>query len=379
MKMTCYCILWVILLMGCSSVGENDELTVPEGKVEIRPELGGNLGIFPEDGRVYFSRGEGDATQDIFKGKTPQPLADGSTLWLYVKQESGQGSDTEPEEYIKSYVVHDLGNAGGSREKRQALYPCKIEYDDEGNIKNVEETNVPLYLTAGQTYTFRAMSPAKKLIKTNDGQNAVNVKNKEYLMANDDRYASTDFTRIEIKKESHVEYVRLKPLAHQTAQLEFTICKAEEDRDIFSLDVLPQGVEVSGVQSYYRIENEENGWNWCWTKEPPVYLQAKLGDSDERFTIRRSSRYEDSFIANVSATELYIKCPILPTDAYSGSIIVLFNLSVNGVPTQYEMVLNQKIFKSAYTYHYEGKLKMEDGITTITWQYVSWNEELPIL
>lgn len=82
-------------------------------------------------------------------------------------------------------------------------------------------------------------------------------------MANDDRYASTDFTRIEIKKESHVEYVRLKPLAHQTAQLEFTICKAEEDRDIFSLDVLPQGVEVSGVQSYYRIENEENGWNWC--------------------------------------------------------------------------------------------------------------------
>ena len=58
---------------------------------------------------------------------------------------------------------------------------------------------------------------------------------------------------------------------------------------------------------------------------------------------------------------------------------MLFNLSVNGIPTQYEMMLNQKVFKAAYTYHYVGTVKMENGVSTITWQYVSWNEELPIL
>lgn len=85
-----------------------------------------------------------------------------------------------------------------------------------------------------------------------------------------------------------------------------------------------------------------------------MYLEAKTGDADERFTIRRSAAYADSFITNKNATELYIKCPILPTDAYSGAVVVLFNLSVNGIPTQYEMMLNQKVFEAAYTYHYVG-------------------------
>lgn len=363
------------LAVGCSS--ETESLSAPlNGQVEVHPVLPGLLEASPKNDAVFratdvLTEAE-TGTTDIFFGKNAQHLPDGSTLWLYV-EETTDGESTDKKTYLKSYVVRDIDD------KRQALYPCTVTHDADGNVESVTETSVPLYLTVGKQYTFRAMSPARQLVTTKAGDYAVNIRNKEYLMANDDRYTSTGFTTTKITNDNNVEYITLKPLAHQTAQLEFTISKAEDDKDIFSLDVMPQGVEVSGVQSHYEKESETNGWNWCWTGTPQTHLVAKVGDSNERFTIRKNNRQQENFIINKSNTELYVKCPILPTDAYSGSIIVLFNLSVNGIPTQYEMMLNQKVFKSAYSYHYKGEVKMEEGIVTITWQYVSWNEELPIL
>lgn len=371
------------LLAGCSS---EDEITshVPEGKTEVYPVLPGVLGILPQNGvssRYGSTRADGeraDGENDIFSGKDPSPLPDGSTLWLYVQETTANGTEgtagSEKEKYIKSYVVHNIDA------KRQALYPCKVTHDEDGNVTAVEETNVPLYLTVGKTYTFRAMSPAKKLVDTDEGEKAVDIKNKEYLMANDDRYPSSSSQTVTIDEGgNHITYVKLNSLAHQTAQLEFTIAPDEKDKNIFSLDVMPQGIEISGVQSYHKAEGETHEWNLRWTGEKPTYLEPKVGDNNERFTIRRSAGYADSFIENKSNTELYIKCPILPTDAYSTSIIVLFNLSVNGIPTQYKMMLNQKVYEAAYTYHYKGIVKLEGGSATITWQYVNWNEELPIL
>lgn len=372
MKTALYALLLAAApLPGCSS-GEESAAPVPGGKVEVRPVLPGLLGSVSENGpSVRTAAARADGQEDIFFGKDAEPLPNGSTLWLHVKE---QGAGGAGEEYTKSYVVRDLDGT------RQALYPCRVEYDEEGNVSQVTETGVPLYLTIDKTYEFRAMSPAKRLVETDDGHQAVSVNHKEYLMATDDRYPSSAKTVVRLDgDEGAVHYVKLKPLAHQTSRLEFTIRKEKNDPAVFSLDVMPQGVEVSGVQKYYRIENEKLGWNWCWTKSPQVYLEAKTGDADERFTIRRSTAYADSFITNKNATELYIKCPILPTDAYSGAVVVLFNLSVNGIPTQYEMMLNQKVFEAAYTYHYVGTVKMENGVSTITWQYVSWNEELPIL
>lgn len=372
MKTALYALLLAAApLPGCSS-GEESAAPVPGGKVEVCPVLPGLLGSVSENGpSVRTAAARADGQEDIFFGKDAEPLPNGSTLWLHVKEQGAEGAG---EEYTKSYVVRDLDGT------RQALYPCRVEYDEEGNVSQVTETGVPLYLTIGKTYEFRAMSPAKRLVETDDGHQAVSVNHKEYLMATDDRYPSSAKTVVRLdRNDGAVHYVKLKPLAHQTSRLEFTIRKEKNDPAVFSLDVMPQGVEVSGVQKYYRIENEKLGWNWCWTKSPQVYLEAKTGDADERFTIRRSAAYADSFITNKNATELYIKCPILPTDAYSGAVVVLFNLSVNGIPTQYEMMLNQKVFEAAYTYHYVGTVKMENGVSTITWQYVSWNEELPIL
>ena len=94
-------------------------------------------------------------------------------------------------------------------------------------------------------------------------------------MATDDRYPSSAKTVVRLDgDDGAVHYVKLNPLAHQTSRLEFTIRKEKNDPAVFSLDVMPQGVEVSGVQKYYRIENEKLGWNWCWTKSPQVYLEA---------------------------------------------------------------------------------------------------------
>lgn len=372
MKTALYALLLAAApLPGCSS-GEESAAPVPGGKVEVRPVLPGLLGSVSENGRRCGRLPPARTDRRISSSermRSPCPTA--APLWLHVKEQGAEGAG---EEYTKSYVVRDLDGT------RQALYPCRVEYDEEGNVSQVTETGVPLYLTIGKTYEFRAMSPAKRLVETDDGHQAVSVNHKEYLMATDDRYPSSAKTVVRLDgNDGAVHYVKLKPLAHQTSRLEFTIRKEKNDPAVFSLDVMPQGVEVSGVQKYYRIENEKLGWNWCWTKSPQVYLEAKTGDADERFTIRRSAAYADSFITNKNATELYIKCPILPTDAYSGAVVVLFNLSVNGIPTQYEMMLNQKVFEAAYTYHYVGTVKMENGVSTITWQYVSWNEELPIL
>lgn len=87
------------------------------------------------------------------------------------------GSRRGGEEYTKSYVVRDLDGT------RQALYPCRVEYDEEGNVSQVTETGVPLYLTIGKTYEF----PGHVAGQTSGGNGrrhqAVSVNHKEYLMA----------------------------------------------------------------------------------------------------------------------------------------------------------------------------------------------------
>ena len=161
MKTALYALLLAAApLPGCSS-GEESAAPVPGGKVEVRPVLPGLLGSVSENGpSVRTAAARADGQEDIFFGKDAEPLPNGSTLWLHVKeQEAGEAG----EEYTKSYVVRDLDGT------RQALYPCRVEYDEEGNVSQVTETGVPLYLTIGKTYEFRAMSPAKRLVERATG------------------------------------------------------------------------------------------------------------------------------------------------------------------------------------------------------------------
>lgn len=349
---------------------------VPEGKVAVTFTIPGMIAE-PLDGFAEKSR------SILTDWNIPvNNLPDGTTLWLFAEDitEGELQEEVEP----KSYVVRDIdGMYDDEGRLLQQLLPCTV--DDEGNL--LSETSVPLYLTFGHTYRFRAVSPARKFVEgatDEEGESvyAFYVDNKEYVIATDDRYEETAATEITINADAAdegsagVEVVEMNPLINQTAQLEFTIVPEENNPYIHSISVLPQGIEISGVQDRYSASSDNSVlWNWS-TGEP---LHAYTGDNNTSFLIRKDTQFEDAFIEERENGSLYIKCPILPTNAFSTSIIVVFNLQINGSPTQYEMMLNQKIYQAAYTYHYKGTIRMEDGVSVITWQYVNWSDDVPII
>ena len=233
-----------------------------------------------------------------------------------------------------------------------------------------------MFLNVGRTYRFHAVSPAREFAE--DSEYGLYVNNKEYVIASDKRYYQTAPKEVEITEgEGAVQIVQMNSLINQTAQLEFTIYAADNNPNIYSLDVMPQGVEISGVQNAYSIIDNPNAETWNWTVEDT--LQVRVGQYDDRVVIRKTND-DDSFIRKNDDGSLYVRCPILPTDVFSTPIIVLFNLEVNGIPTQYELMLREKIFRSAYTYHYKGELDIQNGVTVMTWQYVSWDiDDVPLI
>lgn len=350
----------------------------PEGKVEVRFTLPGMIAE-PLDGFAAESRADDTTLKDI----GIENLPDGTTLWLFA--EDITDGEEKDEVAPKSYVVRDIDGMDDEEGRPlQQLLPCEV--DEEGNL--IQESSVPLYLTFGHTYRFRAVSPARQFIEGAEDSNgnpiyALYVDNKEYVIATDDRYEQTKATEVKIKSDAAgtsstgVEIVKMKSLINQTAQLEFTIEPEDGNEYIHSISVLPQGIEISGVQDRYSASSAESEpWNWSTGNE---YLKAYTGDNNTKIQIRKDTQFADAFIEEREDGTLYIRCPILPTNAFSTSIIVVFNLQINGSPTQYEMMLNQKIYQAAYTYHYKGTVSIQDGVSVITWQYVNWSTKVPII
>lgn len=343
---------------------------VPEGMRAVEFVLSGMIGSpLKENSGAESRMGNapgGDVDSGTLDGKNEINLPDGTTLWIKAKEIDKDKSH----EVINSYVVR---NISGTETGQQMLYPCTV--DEDGNV--TEETSVPMFLKIGSTYEFYAVSPARAFVEGTD--NALYVNNKEYVISSDKRYSQTEPKEVLIEDngEGTVQIVKMNTLINQTAQLEFTIYAEDNDPNIYSLDVLPQGVEISGIQRLYDINMNANAepWNWSWNDT----LKVMIGQNDEKVIVRKLNETDNSFIMKNPDGSLYVKCPILPTDAFSSSIIVLFNLEVNGNPTQFEFMLNQKIFRSAYTYHYKGKLSIENGVTVMTWQYVSWDIDAPII
>lgn len=343
---------------------------VPEGMRAVEFVLSGMIGSpLKENSGAESRMGNapgGDVDSGTLDGKDEINLPDGATLWIKAKEIDQDKSH----EVINSYVVR---NISGTETGQQMLYPCTV--DKDGNV--TEETSVPMFLKIGSTYEFYAVSPARAFVEGTD--NALYVNNKEYVISSDKRYSQTEPKEVLIEDngEGTVQIVKMNTLINQTAQLEFTIYAEDNDPNIYSLDVLPQGVEISGIQRLYDINMNANAepWNWSWNDT----LKVMIGQNDEKVIVRKLNETDNSFIMKNPDGSLYVKCPILPTDAFSSSIIVLFNLEVNGNPTQFEFMLNQKIFRSAYTYHYKGKLSIENGVTVMTWQYVSWDIDAPII
>ncbi|MDC7176301.1 BF2992 family fimbrillin-A clan protein [Bacteroides cellulosilyticus] len=373
MKRYLYAIMCLLLLAACSRQGDlaQQPSIIPEGMVEVRFLLPGMLTASPMISRTAPAEEIYTPDGTLLNGKKELPLEEGTTLWLLIEGWTGEEPSTgEKYKTLKSYVVKGQG-------LYQSLYPCEV--NEKGEVK--EEMVTPLYLPFG-TYTFRALSPAKAFLDS-EGRpitdlSAVDVfrqkvTNGDYLISNDERYVQTCLKKQTIEPTNEkVQVIELNPLINQTAQLKFTIYTDPADPYIHKIKMMPAGIEICGLQDMYG--NEEGKKLWNWSPELADTLVAYPGKKDELLTIGGN----DKNVTQINNKEVVIETAVLPTDATSSSIIVIFNMEVNGIPTQYEMMLNLKILRAAFSYHYKGKLTTTEGITAITWQNVSWSANVEI-
>jgi len=334
--------------------------TVPEGMVEVRPALPGRFSSVPrkasEAGRALTKVYDDNDKTNEKLGKTI-PLPEGSTVWLLAKNEADNS-------FIKnSYVVYNAKDTDGTDNKeRSYLVPCDV--DENGTVIN--QKGSPLYLKEGSEYKFYALSPARKLdeAKLKKGIIGFKVKNGEYLLAHDCRYKSTTPERITIARSDAAEAVqeiKLQPMINQTAELKFRIMKGH---GVYDLDIQPSGIEISGLQ-YDSLSVTPPGISW----------HMSLGKDDEPITLKHGEKFGvfKSYDYTISPQEdVNIEAAVLPMYSIPKPIIILFHLKINGVPSSFEMMLNEKDFKAGYSYGYRGTVSIKDGVEVITWQYISW-------
>lgn len=333
-----------IILVSCDdSLHEQGALEeIPEGCVRVNFTLSGSYGGPLSD----LSR------SNPLDNYLPVKIPDGTTLWIAVYNENS----TEPQQ-VKSFVV-----------KGNTLYPCKVDVD--GNV--TDENDVPLYLESG-TYTFRAIGPARKL--TDDKH--LYIENGQYVIANDERdrfnkglASTTKGTKgveaILDNTANPVVEVQLNPLINQTAKLKFTI---RAGINVYKLGVQTTGVEIDGLQDNYSKSNDESSpWNWTLATDT---LIAYRGNKNTKLTLTEP--------VEITNEKVVYETSILPTDAYSTPLIILFSMRVNGVPSQFQMMLSRKFFLTGYSYHYMGTINLKDGIAAMEWMNVGWETDVPIM
>jgi len=338
---------------------------VPDGMVEIRPLLPGMYKALPRvvperapaASRAYPSD---EQTGNDLINNTLLRLPKGATVWLIA--ESATEGQTAVSYEKRAYVVYNPDDD----ETMSYLVPCTV--NDDGEVQSMEGT--PLYLKDGNSYKFYAISPARKLDDDMFAQGKIGfqVKNGEYFYANDCRYTSTepDIITVQGDNSESVQVVQLQPMINQTAELKFQIRKGTYVHD---LNIQPSGIHISGLQNDNPTEANPNGIIWHMSQsenDDPIILQH--GDKTGTFNSYDYTIDSDGLV-NISV-------PVLPMYGISTPVIVVFRLKVNGVPTSYEMMLNEKDFKAGYSYSYRGEVSISAGVSVITWQYVSWEHDV---
>ncbi len=363
-------LLFLPLLGSCDKQDiPDDEQIVPEGMVEVCPTLPGMFNAIPrsasEVGRAVTRAYDDNATTDKKLDKKIR-LPEGSTVWLIAK-------DNSDNTLVKnSYVVYN----SGENDSLSYLVPCKV--NDNAQMTSMEGT--PLYLKEGKTYLFYAVSPAKKLDTTlfKQGKVGFQVKNGEYFYANDCRYSKTtpQAVTVENTNTEAVQEIRLSPMINQTAELKFQISKGNGVHD---LDIQPSGIQISGLQNDSPVATDATGKPNPYGTPAGLYWHMSQATDDEPIKLQHSdksgihNRYD--YVIDTQG-KVNIEVPVLPMWSMSKPVIVVFRLKVNGVPTSYEMMLNEKDFKAGYSYGYRGEVAIRNNVEVITWQYVSWEYEV---
>lgn len=303
----------------------------------------------------------------------------GSTLWLLIEvPEDGYSYKAEynsPAEVLEpsgwvdseySYKPYIVGENG-------AMYPCET-VDSVAVIDNKEyvyrvvkrdelsgellSSGSALMLPPG-LYKFHAVSPASALlVKEGEQEHApiVHVDNGDYVLATDVRWRETYPKGVLIRggaDVSGVHVISLAALVNQTARIKVNIRCGDEH--VRMLSVQKSGIEISGIQ-------ENIYGQFAWTMDGDT-IKTRTGNKYEglmfhEYESRKDADGRDMITAYAS---------ILPTDARTNTIYLLFHLVVNNVPTQYMVGLTNQLYQAANEYEFNFKVRMEGNVTVGTW------------
>lgn len=346
-----------------------------EAELELSDPIGGGDSVeiaFVAPSCYTFGGMQTRASDTNYPQTESDYLPVNSTVWLtYQKlktKEDGTLMTDENGDYVpdgdentKPYVVRGL------LDKILTLYACgesvTTTTDDDGTTHtwrnaNPEVSGVPLYLDAGH-YRFSAMSPALPITKTGDNDTyRAKVYNGVYFCASDIRYKNSYNQEFEVKVQKNgVQRVTLNPLVWQVARLNFTITHDDKVGDV---DMLPDGIEVSGLQNPVNSAGENTYFNWhsnVWSDTLPM----RLGDKRSWVSIPGEDcvKLSDGTItANVG---------VLPTNGMSTTFVLLFNLAINGIPTQYETSINKTLLYHGHMYNVKITVDGKDKVTVLPW------------
>ena len=302
-----------------------------------------------------------------FKGepaKTTLPV--GSTVWLtYRKAKVANPVTTNPEHWeateLKAYVVE---NAAGYN----ALYPITSHSITEGGVTYLEIDKpvvytTPLFLEEGK-YQFRMVTPADRIIKSNL---KMIVNNGMYVYASDERYEQTMSRVIDIvPTELGVQNIILNPIIAQTARFKVTIVPGE---NVTSLEPMAQGVEISGLQNPEMEEGGSLKFDWSSMSLADT-LKMKKGDKHARAYIKEFERDASGALTGAVG--------ILPTNAMSTMGVVLINMTVNGIPTQYVVSLYQMKYFHGHSYDLTVTVNVDGSINVLNWANQAWTGEVTL-
>lgn len=335
---------YITIAALCAALSACSETLVPEQEGYVRVCLGG---CYPQIDEAATKAAVHNAE---LAALTPQPLPDGTTLWILVEQDADRDGDWKEETNLSRhpYVVAGEGSS---------LYPCEV--DEDGNEIPGTRGSLPMLLGDGR-FRFHAVSPARQL----NSDHSMRVRNGQYLLATDSRYLQTESVVVDITPSSHstgVQTVKLNPLVNQTAQIRINLLMGE---NVSSVEIMPEGVEVSGIQE------DHGGLDFKWTRDDNS-LPIIVGNKNMGVKI---TDWETLVIGGEKVVSGNVA--ILPTDARANAIMIMFNITVNGVPTQYMTSLTRQQFEAARSYVYNYRVNVKHGINVAVWDNLTITEEI---
>lgn len=305
-------------------------------------------------------------------------LPEGSTLWLTFSEKLSDGSYTDPD--LKAYRIMNMDGY-------HSMFACTYheELGEDGlTYKVIDDgtTGQPLILADG-TYRFKMISPALPISLDPEKGWRLPVDNGMYFYSTDGRYHETLPKDIVVSSDelvndgNNVQYVKLNPIVNQTARWNFKIFKGE---NVQSLEMMVTGIEISGLQNPYDTnDGERESFYWASDNISDT-LRMKRGDKQQWVKIPAEKMWKEKAPdpEGVMQDALCGNVGFLPTNSLSTTVVILFNLLVNGIPTQYETTLNRMIFEHAHSYNIGAVVDQKDGIRLFNWQNQSWSSDLEL-